>query len=136
MHVLITALVQNADKSVECAPRSTLLCVPALIAFSKGMQAPLDPGRYGCSCVSLLLMAFTPTGLYLGVFDLAATVATVHVRVCSASPHVVPCVKLRHNPHVSRVEWEHLVGLASAPSLHAGPGLELQELIALSLRMP
>ena len=49
-----------------------------------------------------------PRGLYLGFVKLKTSVDTMSIVVPQHNPNVMPHIKVRDNPHVSREEWTSL----------------------------
>ncbi len=47
-------------------------------------------------------------GLYVGYLKLRSSVDTIRVQVPEKAPNVVPHIKIRNNPNVSKEEWEWL----------------------------
>ena len=58
-----------------------------------------------------------PKGLYLGYLKLKSSVDMIRVQVPKKMPNVLPHVKVRDNPHVSKDEWEALqsLGMSDRP---------------------
>ncbi|XP_054722612.1 ankyrin repeat and fibronectin type-III domain-containing protein 1-like [Uloborus diversus] len=59
-------------------------------------------------------------GLYVGYMKLKSSVDAIRVVVPRLTPNVLPHIKIRDNPHVSREEWQWFKSLA-AGSLPSGP---------------
>lgn len=57
-----------------------------------------------------------PRGLYMGFVKLKTSVETMSIVVPLHNPNVMPHIKVRDNPHVSREEWTCL-----QQSRHRGP---------------
>lgn len=49
-----------------------------------------------------------PRGLYLGYVKLKSSVDMIKVLVPQRTPNVLPNIRVRENPHVSREEWDYL----------------------------
>ncbi|XP_028413172.1 ankyrin repeat and fibronectin type-III domain-containing protein 1-like isoform X3 [Dendronephthya gigantea] len=91
---------KTIQKDVEDSPNAVNQIVSQIqdvISYHQQTKKPLDKG------------------LYIGLMKLRTSVDAIHITVPRYSPNILPHVKVRDNPHVSREEWEWLTGLTTMP---------------------
>ncbi|XP_014667903.1 PREDICTED: ankyrin repeat and fibronectin type-III domain-containing protein 1-like [Priapulus caudatus] len=91
VHKLLRRLQPNTDQS--SAHDILFMSLPEKVNYHRACHQVLD------------------RGLYLGYLKLRSSVDLLRVLVRENTPNVLPHVKIRTNPHVSRVEWEWLQNL-------------------------
>ncbi|XP_048576333.1 ankyrin repeat and fibronectin type-III domain-containing protein 1 isoform X3 [Nematostella vectensis] len=67
-------------------------------------------------------------GMYIGYLKLRTFVDAIHVVVQESNPNVLPHVKIRDNPNVSREEWQWIQSLDSLGQRKYEPSKSAQEL--------
>lgn len=61
-----------------------------------------------CQCRRSDIITSVYRGMYIGYLKLRTFVDAIHVVVNETCPNVLPHVKIRDNPNVSREEWQWL----------------------------
>lgn len=74
-----------------------------------------------------------PRGLYLGFVKLKTSVEMMSIVVPQHSPNVIPYIKVRDNPHVSKEEWNCLKETLDLNEQKIGIGSESAQLKFLQL---
>ncbi|CAG2107116.1 unnamed protein product, partial [Medioppia subpectinata] len=87
-----TSIAETSDASPNCALIGDLLLssLQEMTCYHKACNNPL------------------PRGLYLAFVKLKTSVELMSILVPQHSPYVMPHIKIRENPHVSREEWNCL----------------------------